>query len=262
MFLKLLGSVLKAGNGMNIGTNLENAPVFKLDTLLKLLDVKCADGKTTLLQFVVEEAIRDDDLISPLGPNEEVESRKRKLQAVTNLTGELSNVTKATEIDPIVLSSEVDKLANQIRKVKHILEFAEEIPAGKVTCKFIETITMFLKKAEAEIARIQAQRNTTLTMAKEVNDYFHGDDSKQEANPFRIFLVVRDFLIILDRVCKEVGKLNMRSIMGSGNAHSLYYGNPNLQYVLPPFIWKQQSVSAGDQRSSSMTYGLAHSSSI
>ena len=34
---------------MNVGTNRGDAHAFKLDTLLKLVDIKGADGKTTLL---------------------------------------------------------------------------------------------------------------------------------------------------------------------------------------------------------------------
>ena len=45
MFLKLLEAVLKAGNRMNIGTNRGDAEAFKLDTLLKMADVKGADAE-------------------------------------------------------------------------------------------------------------------------------------------------------------------------------------------------------------------------
>ncbi|CBI24709.3 unnamed protein product, partial [Vitis vinifera] len=58
MFLKLLEAVLKTGNRMNVGTNRGDAHAFKLDTLLKLVDIKGTDGKTTLLHFVVQEIIR------------------------------------------------------------------------------------------------------------------------------------------------------------------------------------------------------------
>ena len=45
---------------MNVGTNRGEAKAFKLDTLLKLVDVKGTDGKTTLLHFVVHEIIRSE----------------------------------------------------------------------------------------------------------------------------------------------------------------------------------------------------------
>ncbi|CAD6213106.1 unnamed protein product [Miscanthus lutarioriparius] len=61
LFLKLLEAVLQAGNRMNVGTNRGQAKAFKLDTLLKLADVKGTDGKTTLLHFVVQEIVRSED---------------------------------------------------------------------------------------------------------------------------------------------------------------------------------------------------------
>jgi len=60
LFLKLLEAVLKTGNRMNDGTFRGGAQAFKLDTLLKLSDVKGKDGKTTLLNFVVQEIIRSE----------------------------------------------------------------------------------------------------------------------------------------------------------------------------------------------------------
>ena len=62
MFMKLLKAVLKTGNRINVGTNHGDAHAFKLDTLLKLVDVKGTDGKTTLLHFVVYEIIRAEGL--------------------------------------------------------------------------------------------------------------------------------------------------------------------------------------------------------
>ncbi|KAL6553430.1 hypothetical protein OROGR_007272 [Orobanche gracilis] len=58
LFLKLLEAVLKTGNRMNNGTFRGGAQAFKLDTLVKLSDVKGVDGKTTLLHFVVQEINR------------------------------------------------------------------------------------------------------------------------------------------------------------------------------------------------------------
>ncbi|CAN6311974.1 unnamed protein product [Urochloa humidicola] len=60
LFLKLLEAVLRTGNRMNVDTNQGEAKA-KLDTLLKLADVKGTDGKTTLLHFVVQEIIRSEE---------------------------------------------------------------------------------------------------------------------------------------------------------------------------------------------------------
>ena len=122
MFLKLLEAVLKTGNRMNVGTNRGDAHAFKLDTLLKLVDVKGTDRKTTLLHFVVQEIIRaEGSRLSGMNQNQttedsqqfsfrdDVEFRKLGLQVVSGLSGELTSVKKAAAMDSDVLSNEVAK---------------------------------------------------------------------------------------------------------------------------------------------------------
>jgi hypothetical protein len=60
MFMKILEAVLRTGNRMNVGTDRGDAQAFKLDTLLKLVDIKGTDRKTTLLHFVVQEIVRTE----------------------------------------------------------------------------------------------------------------------------------------------------------------------------------------------------------
>lgn len=65
--------------------------------------------------------------------------------------------------------------------------------------------------AQEEVIKIHAQEEVSLSVVKEITKYFHGNSVKFEAQPFRIFMVVRDFLTVLDRVCKEGGSINMES---------------------------------------------------
>lgn len=51
----LLAAVLELGNHLNAGTHRGAAAGFRLDTLLKLADVKGTDRKTSLLHFVVRQ---------------------------------------------------------------------------------------------------------------------------------------------------------------------------------------------------------------
>lgn len=220
MFLKLLEAVLKTGNRMNVGTNRGDAHAFKLDTLLKLVDVKGADGKTTLLHFVVQEIIRSEGArlcvtsqIPNSNPIDDAKCRKLGLQVVSGLSSELANVKKAASMDSDVLSSEVMKLSRGLDNIREALRLNEAGGPNENTVKFSDSMSRFLKMAEEDIIRVQAHESVALSLVKEITEYFHGNSAKEEAHPFRIFMVVRDFLTILDGVCKEVGMINERTIV-------------------------------------------------
>ncbi|KAI4310742.1 hypothetical protein MLD38_035695 [Melastoma candidum] len=227
---------------MNVGTNKGDARAFKLDTLLKLVDIKGKDGKTTLLHFVVQEIARvegseltkDNNGINNQSSLEiDVESRKLGLQVVSGLSGELTNVKKAATMDSCVLSNEVAKLAGGLARVNEVIQMCcdETFDHGQPS-KFAESMKRFVARAEQEIVSVQAEESSTLSLVRELTEYFHGDSAKEEAHPFRIFLIVKDFLAILDMVCKEVGRINERSIYGS----AVQFSAPAITSVPPPFF--------------------------
>lgn len=224
LFLKLLEAVLRTGNRMNVGTNRGDAIAFKLDTLLKLLDIKGTDGKTTLLHFVVQEIIRSEekgsDSTNEIVPNKvnsgpkEQDFKKQGLQVVAGLGRELGNVKKAAGMDADVLSGYVSKLEMGLDKVRMVLQYAKPDMQGK----FFESLKIFLRESEEEIIKIKSEERKVLSLVKEVTAYFHGDTVKEEAHPFRIFMIVRDFLSILDNVCKEVGRMQDHTVVGSARS--------------------------------------------
>ncbi|XP_035844369.1 formin-like protein 5 isoform X2 [Helianthus annuus] len=221
LFLKLLEAVLKTGNRMNDGTFRGSAQAFKLDTLLKLSDVKGIDGKTTLLHFVVQEIIRsegikaartiresksfktEDLLKEASSSHEETEERYRKLglQVVSSLSGELDNVKKAAIVDADGLTSLVSSLGRALVKAREFLntDLKKVEDDGD---EFQRVLASFVKNAEKEITWMQEEEKRIKTLIKNTTDYFHGNSGKDEG--LRLFVIVRDFLIILDKVCKEV----------------------------------------------------------
>lgn len=222
LFLKLLEAVLRTGNRMNVGTNRGEAKAFKLDTLLKLADVKGTDGKTTLLHFVVQEIIRSEGLScdqtfenSSNNTVREEQFRKQGLKVIAGLSNELGNVKKAAAMDSDVLSSYVSKLEVGLEKIKSVLQLENSCTQGK---KFFERMKAFLNDAEREIVRVRGEEKRALNVVKETTGYFHGDTAKEEAHPLRIFVVVRDFLSVLDHVCKDVGRMQERTFVGSASS--------------------------------------------
>ena len=220
LFLKLLEAVLKTGNRMNDGTFRGGAQAFKLDTLLKLSDVKGIDGKTTLLHFVVQEIIRSegvraaraaremrsmssiksDDLIEVSSHDTEEQFRSMGLQVVANLGNELENVKRAAILDADSLTGTVVKLGHALIKARDFLN--AEMKNVDEENGFRQTLESFVQNAEVDIMWLLEEEKRIMALVKSTGDYFHGNAGKDEG--LRLFVIVRDFLIILDKVCKEV----------------------------------------------------------
>lgn len=220
LFLKLLEAVLKTGNRMNTGTFRGGAQAFKLDTLLKLSDVKGTDGKTTLLHFVVQEIIRSegvraaraasesqslssvksDDLLEDVSHDSEEYYRSLGLQVVSGLSGELESVRKAASIDADSLTGGVAKLGHSLMKTRNFLN-SEMKNAGEES-GFNKTLKSFVQNAEIDVAWLLEEEKRIMALVKSTGDYFHGNAGKDEG--LRLFVIVRDFLIMLDKACKEV----------------------------------------------------------
>lgn len=220
LFLKLLEAVLKTGNRMNDGTFRGGAQAFKLDTLLKLSDVKGVDGKTTLLNFVVQEIIRSegvraargakgsqsfssfksDELLEETSHDTEEHYRSLGLQVVSALGNELENVKKAAILDADSLTGTVAKLGQQLIKTRDFLN--SDMKSIEEDRGFHQSLKSFVQNAEIDVTWLLEEERRIMTLVKSTGDYFHGKAGKDEG--LRLFVIVRDFLIMLDKACKDV----------------------------------------------------------
>ncbi|XP_057528393.1 formin-like protein 5 isoform X2 [Amaranthus tricolor] len=220
LFLKLLEAVLKTGNRMNDGTYRGGAQAFKLDTLLKLADVKGTDGKTTLLHFVVQEIIRSEgvraaramqdrqsfssvkseDLLEDVPEDSEEHYRNLGLQVVSGVGDQLENVKKAASLDSDSLTGTVARLGNALLKAKNFLN--NEMKDLDEVSGFHEALKGFVAHAEGNIMGLLVEEKKIMALVKSTADYFHGNSGKEEG--LRLFVIVRDFIIMLDKACREV----------------------------------------------------------
>lgn len=219
LFLKLLEAVLKTGNRMNVGTHRGGARAIKLDSLLKLSDVKGTDGKTTLLSFVVQEIMRSEGIkaararrssgsLSTINTNdlqqEPIEGspeyyRKLGLEVVSQLSNELEDVKKAAVVDGDNITTTVLKLGTMFKKTKDLInELSSE------ATEFCDALHGFMEHAETEIIWMLEEEKRIMELVKSTGDYFHGNSGKDEG--LRLFVIVRDFLKLLDRVCNDIKK--------------------------------------------------------
>ncbi|KAG2239185.1 hypothetical protein Bca52824_090045 [Brassica carinata] len=230
LFLKLLEAVLKTGNRMNVGTFRGDAQAFKLDTLLKLSDVKGTDGKTTLLHFVVLEIIRSegvralrlqsssksfssvktDDTNTDTSPQSVERYRSRGLQVVSGLTTELEDVKRAAIIDADGLASTLTSLSGSLTNAREFLKTMDE------ESDFEKALAGFIERADGDIKWLKEEEQRIMVLVKSCADYFHGKSAKNEG--LRLFAIVRDFLIMLEKVCREVKETTM--MMTSTKNHS------------------------------------------
>ncbi|KAK2632011.1 hypothetical protein EUGRSUZ_L02129 [Eucalyptus grandis] len=216
LFLKLLEAVLKKGNRMNVGTIRGGAEAFKLDALLKLADVKGTDGKTTLLHFVVQEMVRSEGIrvsdsitgkIDQKSKNrtakeKEEDYRRMGLDLVAGLSTELYNAKRTATIDLDVLVTSLSNLSDGLAKLKRLVN--NDLGTDEKGEKFIHSMRSFIIYSEESMKELKEDEDRVLLHVREITEYFHGDVSKEEANPLRIFVIVRDFMGMLDHVCKEL----------------------------------------------------------
>ncbi|XP_061364381.1 formin-like protein 3 [Gastrolobium bilobum] len=227
LFLKLLEAVLKTGNRMNDGTYRGGAQAFRLDTLLKLADVKGTDGKTTLLHFVVQEIIRSEgvravrtakasqshssmkteDFIEDTNEESEEHYRSLGLQVVSGLSSELEDVKKAAIIDGDALTAAVFKLNVLLKKAEDLLN--NDLKNLEEDSEFQHSLASFVEKTKGEVSWLMEEEKRIMAQVKSAADYFHGNAGKDEG--LRLFVIVRDFLIMLDKVCKEVKDTTMKT---------------------------------------------------
>lgn len=226
LFLKLLEAVLKTGNRMNDGTYRGGAQAFKLDTLLKLSDVKGTDGKTTLLHFVVREiilsegrravrmanlssssfsSINSDDLTEESqSPTLREHFHSLGLQVVSGLGGELENVKKAAVLDADTITGTVMRLGNGLTRMKEFLK--TDMIGVEEDRGFRNRLTSFVEGAEGEVMWLLDEEKRVRGLVRSTTVYFYGSAGEKD-DGLHLFTVVRGFVAMVDKVCKEIKEL-------------------------------------------------------
>lgn len=204
---------------MNVGTIRGGAKAFKLDALLKLSDVKGTDGKTTLLHFVVQEISRSEGIrvsdsimgrIMNQGSNKnrtpeekEEDYRRMGLDLVSGLNTELRNVKKTATIDLEGLVSSVSNLRDGLGQLRCLA--SEKLKGDDENRAFVSSMSSFLTYGEKSLEELREDEKRIMERVGEIAEYFHGDHVRgDDKNPLRIFVIVRDFLGMLDHVCREL----------------------------------------------------------
>ncbi|XP_010272108.1 PREDICTED: formin-like protein 8 [Nelumbo nucifera] len=228
LFFKLLEAILKAGNLMNAGTARGNAQAFNLNSLRKLSDVKSTDGKTTLLHFVVQEVVRSEGKRCVINRNHSLgrsysrssssngsgsseasaakEERQREyimhgLPVVGGLSVEFYNVKKSAAIDYDACIKTCSVLTARIVEIREIFERCSINEGGG----FVREMKGFLDRAEEEVKALKREQTRVMELVKRTTEYYQAGYSKDKgAHPLQLFVIIKDFLAMVDQACIDI----------------------------------------------------------
>ncbi|XP_066335365.1 formin-like protein 14 [Miscanthus floridulus] len=229
LFHKVLEAVVNFGNFMNTNSGSPCSKGLEPNTVLKIADVKGADGKAALMQFLVQEIVKPEGYnvmedgsgtckMNTSTLQYDAECRKHGLEVVTKLAAELSTTKKAASIDITRLSRSVSELGMGLGKVHDVVRLNSMVTSAESTRRFHNSMSTFLRHAEEEILKLQSQESICLSSVKEIAEWFIRELGNDEAHMFRIFAGVREFLAMLDRICKEAGEVNSNNWVGATTA--------------------------------------------
>ncbi|KAG6437180.1 hypothetical protein SASPL_102091 [Salvia splendens] len=85
-----------------------------------------------------------------------------------------------------------------VEAFKKVREWSELVAGPKWKTFIRRFYKAFLKEGERKLRELQGDEDRVLRLVREITEYFHGDVSKDESNPLRIFVIIRDFLSMLD----------------------------------------------------------------
>ncbi|CAL0314031.1 unnamed protein product [Lupinus luteus] len=228
VFVKLLEAVLKAGNCMNAGTHRGNAQAFNLDSLRKLSDVKSIDGKTTLLHFVVEEVVRSEGKRAALNrdvslsrssssssnsrgssensvvSNEQIQREYTTLglSIVGGVSSEFSNVKKAALTDHNSFVGSISALSARIVEIKQLVSQCGSDEGGN----FVREMNHFLENVEEELKSLREEQTRVMELVKRTTNYYQGASKDSAEHPFYLFVIVKDFLGMVDQACIQIAR--------------------------------------------------------
>ncbi|GER31595.1 formin-like protein [Striga asiatica] len=150
-------------------------------------------------------SVKTEDL--SLGdPSHESEEYHRALglQVVSGLSNELRNVKKAALIDSESLIKTTNSLGRALEQTSAFLE--GEMKGVDEVGGFREALVGFVGQCESDIEWLKDEERRITALVRSTGDYFHGRAGREEGS--HLFVIVRDFLVMLDKACLDVKSLS------------------------------------------------------
>ncbi|KAL0019924.1 hypothetical protein WJX77_010272 [Trebouxia sp. C0004] len=191
-FTTLLRAILALGNHLNEGTHKGNASGFKLDTLLKLADVKGTDRKTSLLHFVLDQLLKG----SP---------------AMHSLPHQLASVKPAANLQISAIKVLLNDLKGGLSKVNTEILKAAGVDANSAFAhrQFGDLMMTFHEHAKSTFADAEEFEKQVTAEMQQVTEYF--GEGYDATDPSKVLRVIRDFMMLFDKAILEIKAIKAKS---------------------------------------------------
>ncbi|KAG8083658.1 hypothetical protein GUJ93_ZPchr0016g2558 [Zizania palustris] len=160
--------------------------------------VLTAAGERLVVEFR-ERAVKALDVCNAATDDTE-RYRQLGLDVVSSLGDDLQNVRRAACLDADALTISVASLGHRLVKANEFLTTG--MRSLDEDSGFHRRLVLFVEPSQEQITCLLEEEKRMRSLVRATDDYFHGSTGKDEG--LRLFVVVRDFLAILDKVCREV----------------------------------------------------------
>ncbi|KAK9825141.1 hypothetical protein WJX81_003866 [Elliptochloris bilobata] len=189
--MTVLRAVLLTGNHLNEGTHRGAADGFRLDTLLKLADVKGTDRRTSLLHFVLAQLVAAEGT------------------GVAALAAQLAAVRPAANLQVSAVRTQMAELRASLASVNGEILIATGVRPGSagsgsraVHEDFGAAVGAFYTTAVDAFRQAEAHEEGAYASLKEITAYF--GEAFDETDPQRVLRIVRDFLGLYEKALSEL----------------------------------------------------------
>lgn len=185
-----LGLVLATGNFLNAGTYKANAAGFKIDSLLKIRDMKTTEGNSNLLAY----------LLSFLDKN---------TPQLMHLPSDLKNTSVASKVS---LDGMIEILAEKKRTVSRLEKMAENYKKNNFEDlnggfdRYLACIEPFVEESKKHIEKVEEKLNKSNQEFIEILKFFGNDGNFKTPQDF--FSVFCDFSSDFERIKQELYAAN------------------------------------------------------
>ena len=186
----LLEGVLTVGNYLNTGTARGAACGFKIESLLKLKDIKGKDRKTSLLHFIVTQVIRENE-------------------RVRFFTAELDRVCVAAKFQKDYMTSTLQQLGLQHARLKEEILHASVVldETSDLHDRFRDVMVPFAEDSEETLKCMQTIHDDAVATLMAVREYLGEDDGMEPTETFR---TLQHFMHLFDSVLLDIRKQEER----------------------------------------------------